>query len=205
MLKLYFSPGACAMASHIALEESGAPYETVRIDLKKGEQKTPDYLAINPAGVTPALETERGVITQNSAILAFIAQTRPQQNLAPVGDPYRMARFNAFNGWLGSSLHPAMGRLLFSRPPLEGEARTGAIELVLTRLQLAEDSLLEGPWVMGDAYTVSDGYLMVFERWARAADLLDSARFPQLNAHLDRTQERAAVQRVLAAEGLEAV
>lgn len=205
MLKLYYSPGACAMASHIALEESGATYETVRIDLKKGEQKTPDYLAINPAGVTPALETERGVITQNSAILAFIAQTRPQQNLAPVGDPFRMGRFNAFNGWLGSSLHPAMGRLLFSRPPLEGAARTEAVETVLTRLQLAEDKLLEGPWVMGDAYTLADGYLMVFERWARGADLLDPARFPGLNAHLDRVQGREPVRRVLEAEGLEAV
>ncbi|WP_339870818.1 glutathione S-transferase C-terminal domain-containing protein [uncultured Brevundimonas sp.] len=205
MLKLYYSPGACAMASHIALEESGATYEATPIDLKTGEQRTPDYLAINPAGVTPALQTERGVITQNAAILTFIAQTRPQQNLAPVGDPFRMARFNAFNGWLGSSLHPAMGRLLFSRPALEGEARGEAVDLVLTRMQLIEDRLLDGPWVMGDAYTLADGYLMVFERWARAADLLDSARFPGLNAHLDRTQERAAVQRVLAAEGLEAV
>lgn len=203
MLKLYYSPGACALASHVALEESGATYETAKIDLSKGEHKTPAYLAINPAGVTPALETERGVITQNAAILGFIAQTRPQQNLAPVGDPYRMARFNAFNGYLASSLHPAIGKALFSRPALEGEARADAVEVALTRLQLIEDSLLEGPWVMGDAYTLADGYLMVFERWARAADLLDSARFARLNGHLDRTQERAAVQRVLAAEGLE--
>ena len=205
MLKLYYSPGACAMASHIGLEESGATYEAARIDLKKGEQKTPEYLAVNPAGVTPALETERGVITQNAAILAFIAQTRPQQNLAPVGDPFRMARFNAFNGWLGSSLHPAMGKLLFSRPPLDGDARSEAVEAVLVKLQLVEDRLLEGPWVMGDAYTLSDGYLMVFERWARAADLLEPARFPGLNAHLDRVQERGAVRRVLEAEGLEVV
>tara|TARA_R110000764_G_scaffold210650_1_gene296625 strand:- start:106 stop:723 length:618 start_codon:yes stop_codon:yes gene_type:complete len=205
MLKLYFSPGACAMASHIALEESGAPYETAKIDLKKGEQKTPEYLAINPAGVTPALETERGVITQNAAILAYIAQTRPQQNLAPVGDPFRMGRFNAMNGYLASSLHPVMGKLLFSHPPVEGDARDGMIEAVLTKLQLIEDSLLEGPWAMGDAYTLADGYLMVFERWARTADLLDKDRFPGLNAHLDRTQERGAVQRVLAAEGLEPV
>ena len=205
MLKLYYSPGACAMASHIALEESGATYEAIGIDLSKGEQKTPEYLAINPAGVTPALETERGVITQNAAILAFIAQTRPQQNLAPIGDPYRMARFNAFNGWLGSSLHPALGKVLFSRPPLEGEARAEAAGAAQSRLQLVEDSLLEGPWVMGDAYTLADGYLMVFERWARSVDLLDPARFPGLNAHLDGVQKRAAVQRVLAAEDLEAV
>ncbi len=106
-------------------------------------------------------------------------------------------------GDLASSLHPAIGKALFSRPALEGEARADAVEVALTRLQLIEDSLLEGPWVMGDAYTLADGYLMVFERWARAADLLDLARFARLNGHLDRTQERAAVQRVFAAEGLE--
>ncbi|MGV9005343.1 MAG: glutathione S-transferase family protein [Brevundimonas sp.] len=205
MLNLYYSPGACAMASHIALEESGAAYEATRIDLRKGEQKTPAYLAINPAGVTPALATERGVITQNAAILAFIAQTHPQRNLAPVGDPFHMARFNAFNGFLGSSLHPAMGRVLFSRPPLEGDARAEAVEAALARLQLVEDGLLEGPWVLGDDYSLCDGYLMVFERWARGADLLDPARFPGLNAHLDRAQDRPAVRRVLEAEGLDRV
>lgn len=205
MLKLYYSPGACAMASHIALEESGADYEVVAINLGKGEQKTPEYLAINPAGVTPALVVDRGVITQNGAIFTYLAQSFPDRHLAPVGDIFEMARFNAFNGFLGSSVHPALGKVLFSRPPLEGEARTEAVDLALGKLQLVEDSLLEGPWVFGDAFTLADGYLMVFERWARQAGLLDTGRFPGLNAHLDLTQARAAVGRVLAAEGLDAV
>ena len=73
MLKLYYSPGACALASHIAFEEAGPDYEGVKIDLKKGEQKTPDYLAINPAGVTPALATDQGVLTENAVIMPWIA------------------------------------------------------------------------------------------------------------------------------------
>lgn len=204
MLKLYYSPGACALASHIALEEAGAEYESQPIDLRKGEQKTPEYLAINPAGVTPALQTDRGVVTQNAAILAYVAELYPEANLAPT-DPFERARFNAFNGYLGSSLHPALGRLLFSRPPLEGQAKDDARDMALSKLQLVEDTMLEGPFVFGQGFTAADGYLSVFSRWARQAHLLDADRFPKLNAHLDRVQSREAVQRVLQAEGVSPV
>lgn len=204
MLKLYYSPGACALASHIALEEAGAAYDSQAIDLRKGEQKTPEYLAINPAGVTPALQTDRGVVTQNAAILAYVAELYPQANLAPT-DPFERARFNAFNGFLASSLHPAIGRLLFSRPPLEGQARDDARDLVLSKLQLVEDTMLQGPFVFGEGFTGADGYLSVFTRWSRQAQLLDPERFPKLNAHLDVIQSRDAVRRVLQAEGISPV
>ncbi|MBX9575690.1 MAG: glutathione S-transferase C-terminal domain-containing protein [Caulobacteraceae bacterium] len=202
---LFISPGACAMASHVALLEAGIAHETQVVDLRKGEQRTPEYLAVNPAGSTPALKTDQGVITQNAAILAWAAQTRPDKNLAPVDDPFAFARFNAFNGWLASSLHPAFSKLLFSRPPLEGEAKDQAQEQLLAKLDLAEAHLIEGPWVFGETWTLSDGYLMVFERWGRQAGLLDKARFPKLNAHLDLVQTREAVATMLAAEGLSPV
>lgn len=204
MLKLYYSPGACAMASHIALEEAGANFGLQKIDLRQGEQRTPEYLAINPAGVTPALATGQGLITQNVAILAYVAQTHPQAGLAPT-EAYAFARMQAFNAWLASSLHPAIGKVLFSRPPLEGAARDEALEQALAKYDLAEQHLLVGPWALGPDHSVTDGYLMVFTRWARQADLLDKARFPDLNAHLDRVQSRPAVQRALAAEGLSAI
>lgn len=204
MLKLYISPGACATASHIALEEAGADYQTQVIDLKSGQQRSPEYLAINPAGVTPALETDHGVITQNAAILALAAQTHPDRKLAPT-EPYAFAAFNAFNGFLASSLHPAIGKVLFSRPPLEGEAKDQAVELALSKYQLVEDHYLKGDYVLGDTFSLSDGYLVVFERWAKQAGLLNATRFPRLTAHLDRIQSRPAVQRVLTAEGLSAV
>lgn len=204
MLKLYYSPGACALASHIALEEAGADYDGQVVDLRKGEQRTPEYLAVNPAGATPALQTDRGVITQNAAIIGYVADLHPDANLAPT-DPFERARFNAFNGFLASSLHPALGRLLFSRPPLEGEARAQALEMALAKLQLAEDALPEGGHVLGGDFTGADGYLSVFSRWARQAGILDVSRFPRLNDHLDRVQARPAVRRVLDREGLAAV
>jgi glutathione S-transferase len=202
---LFISPGACATASHVALQEAGIPHEIRIVNLRTGEQRTPEYLAVNPAGVTPALQTDRGVITQNAAILAWVAQANPDAGLAPVDDAFAFARFNAFNGWLASSLHPALGKVLFSRPPLEGEARDQAIEQAQAKLDLAEAHYVEGPWVFGETWTLADGYLMVFERWSRQAGLLDATRYPKLNAHLDAVQQREAVQRTLSAEGLSVI
>ncbi len=205
MLKLYYSPGACAMASHIALEEAGADYELARIDLRAGEQKTPEYLAINPAGATPALQTDDGVLTENAVIMAFVAQGHPEAGLAPDPSSFAFSKMQSLNGWLGSSLHPALGRLLFSRPPLEGEARQAALDMALSKLDILENHLFVGPWATGGAYTVSDGYVSVFSRWARQAGLLEAGRYPNLNRHLDAVQARPAVQRVLEAEGVPAV
>lgn len=202
MLKLYYSPGACALASHIALEEAGADYEIEKIDLRQGQQKTPEYLAINPAGVTPALVTEEGVLTENLVIMGYVAQTHPEANLADNDSSFNFGKMQSFNGFLGSSLHPAVSKVLFARPPLEGAARDAAMDLALTKYRIVEDSLFKGPWVMGDQYTVADGYLTVFTRWGRQAGFLTHAAFPKLNDHLDRVQARPAVQRVLAAEGV---
>lgn len=204
MLKLYYSPGACALASHIAFEEAGADYEGVKIDLKKGEQKTPEYLEVNPAGVTPALATEQGVLTENAVIMPWIADRHPEKNLVPA-DAFQRARMDAFNGWAAASLHPALGRLMFSRPPLEGDAKDAALKVVQDKLALAEQHLLKGPFVLGAQYTVADGYLSVFTRWSRQAGILDAGDYPKLNTHLDEVQARPAVQRALKAQGIEPV
>ena len=205
MLKLYHSPGACALASHIALEEAGADYEIEKIDLRQGQQKTPEYLAINPAGVTPALVTDEGVLTENLVIMGYVAQTHPEAKLADNDSSFNFGKMQSFNGFLGSSLHPAVGKVLFARPPLEGATKDAAMDLALTKYRIVEDSLFKGPWAMGEQYTVADGYLAVFTRWGRQAGFLTKEAFPKLNDHLDRVQARPAVQRVLAAEGQTAI
>ena len=205
MLKLYYSPGACALASHIALEEAGADYEIEKIDLRQGQQKTPEYLAINPAGVTPALVTDEGVLTENLVIMGYVAQTHPEAKLADNDSSFNFGKMQSFNGFLGSSLHPAVGKVLFARPPLEGATKDAAMDLALTKYRIVEDSLFKGPWAMGEHYTVADGYLAVFTRWGRQAGFLTKEAFPKLNDHLDRVQARPAVQRVLAAEGQTAI
>ena len=107
MLKLYFAPNTCALATHIALEEAGADYATVRLNFAANEQRAPEYLSINPKARVPALETDRGVLTETPAMLAFIAQTFPQAGLAPLDDPFAFAEVQAFNSYLCSTVHVA--------------------------------------------------------------------------------------------------
>lgn len=202
MLTLYYSPGACSLAPHVALEEARATYELRRVSLPDGENRSPAYQAVNPKGSVPALATPHGVLTENVAVLQYIAARHPEARLAPVNDIHAAAGLTSFNGYLGSSVHPVLGKLLFGRPPLEGEAREAQQDLALTRLRVIEQHLFVGPWALGPHYSTADPYLAVFSRWARQADLLDAAAFPRLNAHLDEVQARPATARALAAEGL---
>ena len=107
MFTLFYFPGTCALASHIALEDAGASYELKRVDFRKTEQQSPDYLAINPKGRVPTLKTPGGVLTETPAILAFVAQSFPEARLAPLDDPIALAQLQAFTNYLCSTVHVA--------------------------------------------------------------------------------------------------
>src|SRR3979411_2197899 len=107
MFKLYYSRGSCALASHIALQEAGAPYTTERIDFKTNQQNSPEYLAINPKGRVPSLVTDQGILTETPAMLAYIAQSFPLAKLAPLDDAFAFAKMQAFNSYLCSTVHVA--------------------------------------------------------------------------------------------------
>ncbi|HEX9169219.1 MAG TPA: glutathione S-transferase N-terminal domain-containing protein, partial [Roseiarcus sp.] len=107
MLTLFYATNTCALASHIALEESGAAFDTRWIDFGGAEQTKPEYLKINPKGRVPALSTDHGVLTETPAILAYIAQTHPKAKLAPLDDPFAFAELQAFNAYLCATLHVA--------------------------------------------------------------------------------------------------
>src|SRR3954454_2112568 len=105
MLKLFYAVGSCALASHITLEEAGAEYETVRLDLAAGDQRKPEYLKINPKGRVPALITDSGILTETPAILAYVVQVLPKAGLAPLSDPCALARGQPFHSYLCSPAH----------------------------------------------------------------------------------------------------
>ena len=107
MIKLYYSPGSCSLASHIALEEAGAEYTAERINTAANQQQSPEYKAINPKGRVPAMVTDRGVLTEMPAILAYIAQSYPKAELAPLADPFAFAQMQAFNSYLCATVHVA--------------------------------------------------------------------------------------------------
>ena len=206
MLKLFYSPGSCAVASHIALEEAGAPYETVRLDFGAGEQRKPAYLAINPKGRVPALATDRGILTETPAILAFIAQSFPQARLAPLDDPFAFGRVQAFNSYLCATVHVAHAHRIrgYRWVDADDEAALAAMKRKVPQsvgecFELIEREMFAGPWVTGDSYTICDPYLFTVASWLEA-DGVDPVRFPKVRDHRQRMSERPAVKKALAAE-----
>ena len=202
MLKLFYAPGSCALASHIALEEAGADYDAVRIDLRARNQRKPEYLAINPKGRVPALVTDKGVLTENPAILAFVAQTFPDARLAPLDDSFTFAQVQAFNSYLCSTVHVAHAHLNRGyRWADDSDAiaamRKKAPQAIGECFELIEREMLAGPWVMGERYTICDPYLFTLARWLED-DGVDPASFSKVQDHRQRMSERPAVKAALA-------
>jgi glutathione S-transferase len=203
MLKLYYSPGSCALASHIALEESGVAYAAELVSLKDSQQTKPAYLAINPKGRVPALVTDRGVLTENPAILTFVAQSAPQAKLLPE-DPFAYAKAQSFNSYLCSTVHinhahKMRGSRWATEESSFADMKRKVPDSMAASFGLIEREMLRGPWVMGDQYTVCDGYLFTLGLWLEG-DGVDLATLPKVAAHRKRMQERPAVAKVLADE-----
>ena len=203
MLMLYYATGSCALASHIALEEAGAPYTAERLVLKNNEQRKPEYLKINPKGRVPALVTDHGILTETPAILAYIAQSFPAAKLIPA-DPWSFAQVQSFNSYLCSTVHVAHahgGRgTRWADDPVALEAMKKKVTPNMADcFALIEREMVRGPWVAGDAYTIADPYLYTISGWLKA-DSVDVAQFPKVAAHRQKMEARPAVQRVLAAE-----
>ena len=204
MLKLYYAPDTIALASIIALEEAGADYALGRVDFARGEQRGGPYLAINPKARVPALETERGILTETPAILLYLAQRFPAARLAPLDDPFELARLQAFNSYLCATLHIAHSHRMRGSRWADDEAafesmRRKVPQAVGECFALIERAHFGGPWVLGADYSLADGYLFTLAQWMEA-DGVDPAAVPIIAGHRRRMAERPAVQRALAAE-----
>ncbi|MBX5189125.1 glutathione S-transferase [Rhizobium sp. NZLR3b] len=202
MLTLYYAAGTCALASLIVLEESGLAFETRKLSFANGEQRSPDYLKINPKGRVPALVTERGVLTETPAILSFIAESAPDAKLAPLGDAFELARLQAFNSYLCSTVHvnhahrPRGSRWAGDQAAIEA-MKAKVPENMADCFTLIEETMFKGPWAMGEAYSLADPYLFVMTGWL-PADGVDPDRFAKVSDHHARMLQRPAVQRALA-------
>ncbi|WGS22150.1 MULTISPECIES: glutathione S-transferase family protein [unclassified Bradyrhizobium] len=204
MLKLYFAPGTCALASHIALAEAGAPYTTEKLDFKANQQNSPEYLKLNPKGRVPTLVTDRGVLTETPAILAYIAQSFPQAKLAPLDDALEFAKLQAFNSYLCSTVHVAHAHRVRGARWATEETSFADMKKMIPKtmgacFNLIERDMLKGPWVMGDSYTVGDAYLYTLTLWLDG-DGVDIATLPKVKAHRAAMEQRPAVQKVLAGQ-----
>lgn len=203
MLTLYYTPKTCALATHIALIDAGADYTLKRVDFSKGEQRSPEFLALNPKGRVPALVTPQGILTETTALLTYVAQTHPQANLAPT-EPFALARLQSFNTFLSSTLHVAhahgpRGNRWTDDPAAIAALKAYVPTSVTAAFKLVEDSMLEGPFVMGDTYTIADPYLFTMSTWIEG-DQVDTTQIPRVLAHRQMMSGRPSVIRALAEE-----
>jgi glutathione S-transferase len=203
-MKLYYSPGACSLASHITLREVGAAFDLEKVDLKeKKTERNADFKAINPKGYVPVLALDGGeMLTEGAAILQFIADQHPTARLAPVAGTLERARLQEQLNFIASELHKAFSPLF---NPAAGDAeKAAAKERVAQKLDLVETLLSDGrSYLLGDAFSVADAYLFVVASWTKHFDI-DLDRWPRVAALYQRIAARESVQAALEAEGLAA-
>jgi len=204
-IKLYYAPGACSLASHIALEESGLTYETQRLNLANGDQRQPEYLKLNPRGRVPTLVVDGKVMTENVGIVTYIAGGYPKAKIWPK-DTWHQAKAVSTMAWLSNTVHPAYGH--YFRPARYADDEASQASLKAKGKETFEgclreiDGLLEGrKWAIGEHFTVVDGYLVVFYRWGNRAGLPVKA-LKNYTALIERVLERPAVSKVMADEGI---
>ena len=206
MLNLYYAAHTCALATHIVLEEVGADYKTARVDFASAQQRSPEYLKINPKGRVPALVTDRGILTETPAMLAFVAQSFPKMNLALMDDAFAFAEVQSFNSYLCSHLHVAHAHRMRAYRWVDADD-THSVEAMKRKVpesvggafELVERDMLKGPWVMGERFTVCDAYLFTLAQWLEA-DGVAPSRIPKVIDHRRRMSERETVKRAIAQE-----
>lgn len=201
-MKLYTSPGACSLADHIALQWIGQPFEA-RI-VSRDERKSPAFLALNPAGAVPVFEDDGWVLTQNAAILNYLADSFPDAKLGGDGSPRSRAEVNRWLAFLNADVHPAFHPFFGSTAYLGEDAAAKTKEAAGKKLrgyfERVDAQLADKDWLTGSR-SIADPYLYVVTRWAKAQGV-DLSGLSNLEAFFDRMAADAGVQAALKAEGL---
>lgn len=200
-MKLFISPGACSLAPHIALCEIGADFEVIKVDL--GSRKTEtgdDFLSVNRAGKVPALITDDGsTLTENPAILLFVADQNPSAGLAPREGSLDRYQLLSKLSYLASEFHKAFAPLF--TPSSTDDAKAAAADAVKQHLVAAEQELTGRDYYAGDSFSVADIYLFVMLGWPGHVGI-DMMPYPALGSFVGRIAARASVGEALKAEGL---
>lgn len=208
MLKLFYSPMACSLSCHIALEESGLKYETIEINTKTQANLTQSYQAINPLGKVPALAIEGRVLTEAAAILSYIADRVPEKELLPAAGTLNRAIAHEWLNFLSSTVHIAFRPVFRPERLAEGDGCVSSVRRlgvngVIEALKHAEAKLGTAPYTLGERFSLCDGYLMVFYLWSKR-DSFGAAMpdFPAMRAMISRVLARSSVRAAMKAEGL---
>ena len=198
-MKLFYSRSSCAFAPHMLLFDAGADFEAVEVNFAANEQNSDAFLTVNPKGRVPALETPNGILTENPAILLYIAQTHPDKELAP-GDPYLLAEAQAFNMYLASTVHVAHAHKHRGHRWVDNEEAQKAMtakvaENMAECARMIETHFFKGPYVLGQTYSMCDPYLALIFRWLVAGGV-NVNNYKLLCAHNELMKTRGAFQKV---------
>ena len=198
-MKLYFSAGACALHPQIALREAGVPFELVRVDLRAHKlHDGADFYAINPKGYVPVLELDDGsLLTEGAVIDQYVADLKPEAKLAPKAGTIERYRLQEWLHFIGTEIHKAFSPLF--NPQLDEAGKAQWREKVSRRFDLVEKAIGSKPYLLGETFTVADGYLYNMLRWTEHTGI-DRAKWPALSAFYTRVGERPAVKAAVEAE-----
>jgi glutathione S-transferase len=200
-MKLYYSPGACSLSPHIALKEAGLAFEAIAAPTKT--KKLPDgtdYYSINPLGYVPLLELDNGErLREGPAIVQYIADLVPEKHLAPANGTFERYKLQEWLTFIGTEVHKGFGPLF--TPGTPEEVRKMAKDRLLSRLQWVDGELKGRNYLMGEQFTVADGYLFTVAGWSKHVGL-DISALLNLGGFMARVAARPAVQAALKAEGL---
>ncbi|RDI57853.1 glutathione transferase GstA [Microvirga subterranea] len=200
-MKLYYTPGACSLAVHIAAREAGAPIALEKVDLATRKTETgADFSAINPKGYVPAVALPDGeVLTEAAALLLFVADGQPEAGLVPAPGTIERHRLHEWLTFITSEIHKGFGPLW--NPTTPDAVRQATKDKLAQRFAYLDKVLASRPYLTGERFTVADGYLFTTVNWSNY-HAVDLAPYPNLRAFLDRVAARPKVQEALAAEGL---
>ena len=200
-MKLYYSPGACSLSPHIALQEAGLAYTPVLASTKSHKlQDGTDYYTINALGYVPVLELDNGErLREGPAIVQYIADQVPDKQLAPANGTLARYRLQEWLTFIGTELHKGFSPLF--NPATPEEYKPMVRERLLHRLQWVDGQLAGKQYLMGDQFTVADGYLFTVTNWTQPTKL-DISGLAHLAAYRERVGARPAVQAAMKAEGL---
>ncbi|WP_399678330.1 glutathione transferase GstA [Xenophilus sp.] len=200
-MKLYYSPGACSLSPHIALMEAGLAFEPVLASTKSHKlQDGTDYYTINPLGYVPVLELDDGTrLREGPAIVQYIADQAPTKNLAPANGTLQRYRLQEWLTFIGTEVHKGFSPLF--NPAVPEEVKAIFKDKLKSRYQWLNAQLEGRDFLMGEHFTVADGYLFTVTNWTKPMNI-DLSPYPHLQAWHARVGARPAVQAAMKAEGL---
>ncbi|MFM0662941.1 glutathione S-transferase family protein [Paraburkholderia sediminicola] len=209
-LTLYFSPKACSLASHIALEESGLPYQAIPVDIRAGANVAPEYLKINPGGIVPTLAVNNTVITESQAILTYIADLVPESGLIPRPGTRERAKAHEWMNWISSSMHVTYRSIFRPQAYAGDDAQAMAavrehaqkkLGKILLEVETRLGSVGDAPYALGSSFSVVDAYLFVFYLWSFDERIqIELPARPRYGALAARVWQRSAARTAVARE-----